>query len=66
MKYLNHQEFKNVLFDNKILDEVKFNNISIRNQKLFTNEIIKDNIKNFNDKRYMIDKFISVPFELNV
>ena len=65
-KYLHHQEFKNVLFDNKNLNKVEFNTISIKNQKLFTNTIIKYNIKNFNDKRFMIDKFTSIPFELNV
>ena len=65
-KYLNNQEFGNVLFDNKKLDKVEFNTVSIKNQKLFTNKIIKDNIKNFNDKRFMIDKFTSIPFELNI
>ena len=65
-KYLNHQEFKNVLFDNKDLKKVEFNSITIKNQKLFTNKIIKDNIKNFNDERFMIDKFTSIPYELNV
>ena len=65
-KYLNHQVFRNVLFDNKRLNKVEFNTISIENQKLFTNKIIKDNIKNLNDKRYMVDKFTSIPFELNV
>ena len=34
-EYLNHQEFRNVLFDNKKLDKVEFNTISIKNQKLF-------------------------------
>ena len=65
-KYLNHQEFRKILFDNKNLNKVEFNTISIKNQKLFTNKIIKDNIKNFNVKRFMIDKFTSIPFELNV
>ena len=65
-KYLNHQEFRKILFDNKNLNEVEFNTISIKNLKLFTNKMIKDNIKNFNDKRFMIDKFTSIPFELNV
>ena len=30
-KYLNRQEFKSVLFDNKKLDKVEFNSISIKN-----------------------------------
>ena len=66
LKYLDHQEFRNVLFDNKDLKKVEFNTISIKNQKLFTNKVIKDNIKNFNYKIFMIDKFTSIPFELNV
>ena len=65
-KYLNHQEFRKVLFDDKNLNKVKSNSIKIKNQKLFTNKIIKDNVKNFNDKKFMIDKFTSVPFELNL
>ena len=65
-KYLNHQVFRKVLFDDKNLDKVEFNSIRIKKQKLFTNKIIKDNIKNFNDKRFMIDKFTSIPFELNL
>ena len=65
-KYLNHQEFRKVLFDNVNLNKVEFNSIKIKNQKIFTNKIIKDNVKNFNDKRFMIDKFKSIPFELNL
>ena len=65
-KYLNHQEFRKILFDDKNLDKVEINSIKIKNRKLFTNKIIKNNVKNFNDKRFMIDKFTSVPFELNL
>ena len=65
-KYLNHQEFRKVLFDDINLNKVEFNSIKIKNQKIFTNKIIKDNVKNFNDKRFMIDKFTSIPFELNL
>ena len=65
-KYLNHQVFRKVLFDDKNLDKVEFNSIKIKIQRLFTNKIIKDNVKNFNDKRYMIDKFTSIPFKLNL
>ena len=61
-KYLNNQEFRKVLFDDKDLNKVEFNSIKNKNQKLFTNKIIKD----FNDKRFMIDKFTSIPFELNL
>ena len=66
VKYLNHQEFRKALFDDKELDKVEFNSIKIKNQKLFTKQIIKDNVKNFNDKRFMIDKFTSIPHELNL
>ena len=66
VKYLNHQEFRKVFFDDKNLDKAKFNSIKIKNQRLFTKKIKKDNIKNFNDKRFMLDKFTSIPFELNL
>ena len=65
-KYLNHQVFRKVLFNDKNLDKVEFDSTKIKKQRLFTNRIIKDNIKNFNDKRFMIDKFTSIPFELNL
>ena len=58
--------FRKVLFDDKNLDKVEFNSIKLKNQKLFTKKIIKDNVKNFNDMRFMIDKFTSIPFELNL
>ena len=64
-KYLNRQVFRKVLFDDKNLDKVEFNSIKIKKQRLFTNKMIKNNVKNFNDKRFMIDKFTSIPFELN-
>ena len=65
-KYLNHQVFRKVVFDDKILDKVEFNSIKIKEQRLFTNKIIKDVVKNFNDKRFMKDKFTSIPLELNL
>ena len=65
-KYLNRQEFRKVLFDNKELSKVEFNSMKIKNQKLFTNKRIRDNVKNFNDKRFMIDKFTSIPLKLNL
>ena len=40
-KYLNHQEFRKVLFDNKKSNKAEFNTISIKNQKLFTKKIKK-------------------------
>ena len=64
-KYLNHQVFRKVLFDDKILDKVEFNSIKIKEQRLFTNKIVRDNVKNFNDYRFMKDKFTSIPLELN-
>ena len=33
-KYLNHQEFRKVLFDNKELNKVEFNSIKIKNYSL--------------------------------
>ena len=35
-KYLNHNVFRKVSFDDKNLDKVEFNSIKIKNQKLFT------------------------------
>ena len=56
-----HKYFKKVL-NNK----AEFYRISLKNGKLQTKLQLKDDINNFNDKRYMINNLISKPHEINL
>ena len=61
-----HEYFKKVL-NNKIENnKAEFYRISLKNGKLQTVLQLKDDINNFNDKRYMIDNLISKPHEINL
>ena len=60
-----HNYFKKVLF-NEINNKAEFYRISLKNGKLQTILQTKDDIDNFNDKRYMINNLISKPHEINL
>ena len=60
-----HEYFKKVL-NNNINNKAEFYRISLKNGKLQTVLQLKDDINNFNDKRYMIDNLISKPHEINL
>ena len=61
-----HKYFKKVL-NNKIENnKAEFYRISLKNGKLQTVLQLKDDINNFNDKRYMINNLISKPHEINL
>ena len=60
-----HEYFKKVL-NNNINNKAEFYRISLKNGKLTTQLQLKDDINNFNDKRYMIDNLISKPHEINL
>ena len=47
--------FKKTLIENMKPDKIIFNNISIKNQRIKTNSIIKNSIEFLNDKRYISD-----------
>ena len=61
-----HEYFKKVLNNNKNNNKAEFYRISLRNGKLQTVLQLKDDIDNFNDKRYMINNLISKPHEINL
>ena len=52
-KYIDHVLFKKTLIENMKPDKISFNNISVKNQQIKTNKIIKNNIEFLNDKRYI-------------
>ena len=54
-KYIDHNLFKKTLIGNMKPNKISFNNISVKNQQIKTNTIIKNNIEFLNDKRYISD-----------
>ena len=60
-----HEYFKKVL-NNNINNKAEFYRISLKNGKLQTVLQLKDDINNFNDKRFMINNLISKPHEINL
>ena len=46
-RYIDHALFKKTLIENMKPDKISFNNISIKNQQIKTNTIVKNNIEFF-------------------
>ena len=64
-QFHNHEIFKKVLYNKPDLNKkVEFYSINLKNGNLRTEKVIKGNISNFNDKRYMIDNLTSIPHEI--
>ena len=64
-QFHNHEIFKKALYNKPDLNKkVEFYSINLKNGNLRTEKVIKDNISNFNDKRYMIDNLTSQPHEI--
>ena len=54
-QYIDHNLFKETLLNNDKLDNISFNTISVKNQRISTNKITKNNIEFLNDKQYIKD-----------
>ena len=65
-KYHNHQYFKKILFNEIKMKKAEYYKISLKDNKLVTEHQSKDDIGNFNDKRYMIDNLTSKPHTINL
>ena len=65
-KYIDHALFKKTLLENMKPDKISFNNISVKNQQIKTNTIIKNNIEFLNDKRYISDINENIPHTLYI
>ena len=65
-KYIDHALFKKTLIENMKPDKISFNNISVKNQKIKTNAIVKNNIEFLNDKRYISDIYENIPHTLYI
>ena len=65
-KYIDHTLFKKTLIENMKPDKISFNNISVKNQQIKTNTIIKNNIEFLNDKRYISNINENIPHTLYI
>ena len=65
-KYIDHTLFKKTLLENMKPDKISFNNISVKNQQIKTNKIVKNNIEFLNDKRYISDVNKNIPHALYI
>ena len=54
-QYIDHNLFKETLLNNDKPQRISFNTISVKNQKISTNKVTKNNIEFLNDKRYIKD-----------
>ena len=64
--YIDHTLFKKTLIENVKPDKISFNNISVKNQQIKTNTIVKNNIEFLNDKRYISDIYENIPHTLYI
>ena len=65
-QYIVHNLFKETLLNNDKPGKISFNTISVKNQQILTNKIIKNNIEFLNDKRYIKDINSNIPHTLYV
>ena len=66
VKNIDHNLFKKTLLENMKPDKISFNNISVKNQQIKTNTIVKNNIEFLNDKRYISSINENIPHTLYV
>ena len=66
IKYIDHDLFKKTLLENMKPDKISFNNISVKNQQIKTNTIVKNNIEFLNDKRYISNINENIPHTLYI
>ena len=65
-KYIDHTLFKKTLLENMKPNKISFNNISVKNQQIKTNTIVKNNIEFLNDKRYISGINENIPHTLYI
>ena len=65
-KYHTHKYFRKILFNKMNMKKAEYYKISLKNGKLITELQIKDDISNFNDKKYMTDNLTYYPHTINL
>ena len=65
-RFHTHKLYQKILFENYKKEKAKFYNICLKDNKLVTELVEKEDINIFNDKRYQINNLESKPHELNI
>ena len=65
-QYKDHNLFEQTLLNNNKPQKICFNTISVKNQKISTNKVTKNNIEFLNDKRYIESKNSNIPHTLYI
>ena len=65
-KFHTHDYFKKILFNEVKQRKAEYYKISLKDGKLITEHTEKDDITNFNDKRYMINNITSKPHCISI
>ena len=65
-QYIDHILFKETLLNNNKPEKISINTIQIKNQRISTKEITKNNIEFLNDKRYIKDINSNIPHTLYI
>ena len=65
-QYIDHTLFKETLLNNNKPKKIVFNIISLKNQKISTKKVEKNNIEFLNDKRYIENIYENKPHVLNI
>ena len=65
-KHIDHALFKKALIENMKPNKISFNNISVKNQQIITNTIVKNNIEFLNDKRCIFNIYENISHTLYI
>ena len=65
-QYIDHNLLKEMLLNNDKPGKISFNTISVKNQRISTSKITKNNIEFLNDKRYIKDINSNIPHTLYI
>ena len=65
-QYIDHNLFKDTLFNTDKPQKISFNTIQVKNQKISTKKITEYNIEFLNDKRYIKDINSNIPHTLYI
>ena len=65
-RFHTHKLYQQILFENYKKEKAEFYKISLKDNKLVTELVEKEDINIFNDKRYQINNLESKPHELNI
>ena len=65
-QYIDHNLFKDALFNIDKPEKISFNIISVKKQKILTKKVTKYNIEFLNDKRYIKDINSNIPHTLYI